>query len=146
MVALETAGADLVTMLAAALVHHRKAVADLHPFHRVDAHQRMRQVGVKAIKNRLAEARRHVFRHHRDFGADRVALFLQGAHQPVQRLQLAGVRAEKGILFDDAPLFQLARHVANLRQIAANQDAMLHLQIFFGNRARRDAHRGFTRR
>ncbi len=145
MVALKAICADFVAMFTAALVDDGKAIPNLHAFNGVDAHQRMRQIGIKTIKHRLTEAWWDVFRHDRDFCANRVALFLQSTHQRIQRLQLAGVRAEKRVLFHDAPVFQLTGDVANLRQITPHHDTVLLLQIFFGDSTGGHAHGGFAR-
>ncbi|MNP57633.1 hypothetical protein D3C76_1524770 [compost metagenome] len=87
-VALEALFRNLVAVLAAAQGHNVKTVANLYPFHRVDAHHCMGDVGVEAVKDRLTPARRYTVSYDRDFGADGVALFFQAAHQFVQGLQL----------------------------------------------------------
>ena len=81
MVALETVFGDFIAVLAAAQRHHVKAVANFHAFHRVDAHQRMGDVSIQAVKDRLAKSGRNATGNNGDFRADGVALFFQRAHQ-----------------------------------------------------------------
>ena len=81
MVALETVFGDFVTVLAATQRYHVKTITNFHTFHRVDAHQRVGDVGIQAIKDRLAKSGRDATGHHGDFRANRVALFFQRAHQ-----------------------------------------------------------------
>ena len=59
MVRREARRRQLVAMLAAALRRNRDAVADLHRLHGVDAHHRVRDVGIEAVEHRLAQADRH---------------------------------------------------------------------------------------
>ena len=68
MVALETVFGDFVAVLAAAQRHYVKAVANFHAFHRVDAHQRMGDVSIQAVKDRLvpADACAHVRQEHQN--------------------------------------------------------------------------------
>jgi hypothetical protein len=54
-VAEETFRGHLVTVLGTALGDAGEAGADFHAFHRVDAHQRMGQFGIEAVKDRLAK-------------------------------------------------------------------------------------------
>ena len=81
MVALETVFGDFVAVLAATQRHHVKTVANFHAFHRVDAHQRMGDVGIQAVKDRLAKSGGDATGNNGDFRADGVALFFQRAHQ-----------------------------------------------------------------
>src|SRR5271155_372779 len=48
-----------------------KAAADLDPLHRVDRHQRARQVAIELVIDRLPEPRRNAARDYFDDGADR---------------------------------------------------------------------------
>ncbi|MNT32952.1 hypothetical protein D3C72_1688580 [compost metagenome] len=106
----------------------------------------MGQIRVEAVKHRLTEANRHVFGNHADLGTNGVALFLQRTHQFIQGFQLIGIRAEERVLFNLLPIFQLADHVADLRQIAAHLYAIFLQQVFLGNSPCRNAHGGFTSR
>src|SRR5690606_40577457 len=105
MVALETRLRDFVAVLAAAKLDHVKTVADFDAFHRVDAHQRVGDVGVKAVTYRLAPASRHAVGHHGDFRTNGVALFFQATHQLIQRVQLVGIGAEERVELYLIPVF-----------------------------------------
>src|SRR5690606_6296013 len=61
---------DLVTMLAAALFHHRDTFANLHPFIRLDTHQCMSNFRIETIKDRLSQPRGNTAGHYRNPGAD----------------------------------------------------------------------------
>src|SRR5690606_16249387 len=65
--------------------------------------------------------------------------------QLIQRVQLVGIGAEERVKFYLIPVFDGQRNVAHLGQTAADNDAEFLLEIFFGNRPCRHAHRGFTR-
>ena len=143
-VALESGFGDLIAVFAAAQLHHLETVANLHAFHGVDAHQRMGDIGVKAVKDRLAKARRYAVGDDGNFGANGVALFFQTAHQFIESVDFLRIRAEEGILFNLFPVLNGQRNVAHLRQATANDDAELRGEEFFGNRPGRHAHRGFA--
>ena len=65
---------QLVAMLAAALLDaHATPGADLDGLDRVDAHHRVRDVGIEPVEHRLAQAGRHAGRDDGDARADRVA-------------------------------------------------------------------------
>ena len=145
MVALEARFRDFVAILAAAQGYHVKTVANFNALHRVDAHQRVRDVGIETVKYRLAPAWRDAVGHDGDFRPDGVALFFQTAHQFVQRIQLVGIGTEERVLLDLIPVFDRQRNVAHLGQTAADHDAKFLLQVFLSNGASRHAHRGFTR-
>ena len=102
-VAEETFRGHLIAMLGTALGYAGEAGADFHAFHRVDAHQRMGQFGVEAIKDRLTQARFHAFGHHGDLRADRVLVAAQLVHVGLQFRHLVRVGAEEGVVFDAVP-------------------------------------------
>ena len=81
MVALETVFGDFVAVLAATQRYHVKTITNFYAFHRVDAHQRMGDVGIQAVKDRLAKSGGDATGNNGDFRADGVALFFQRAHQ-----------------------------------------------------------------
>src|SRR5690606_14287733 len=72
-VLLEALGRELVAMLAAALPHAREAVAELHAFDGIDAHQAFRDLGFELVEHGLAETHRHAARDEIDARADRIA-------------------------------------------------------------------------
>ena len=82
------------------MLHHREAVTDLHPFHRIDAHHGVGDIGVETIEHRLTEAHRHMARNDLHLGTYAVALFFQVAHVLIQFLQLVRIGEEEGILLD----------------------------------------------
>src|SRR5215470_15032233 len=84
-VAAEAARGELIAMLAAALRGAADPGAELHRLHRIDAHERMRDVRVEPIEHRLAEPRRYAAGDDRHPRTDRVAL---PAHLPDQILDL----------------------------------------------------------
>ncbi|MNQ68785.1 hypothetical protein D3C85_833490 [compost metagenome] len=53
MVAGKAGRGHLVAMLRAFLLHHREAVTYLDPFHRIDAHHGVGDVGVEAVEHGL---------------------------------------------------------------------------------------------
>ncbi|CNU74083.1 Uncharacterised protein [Salmonella enterica subsp. enterica serovar Bovismorbificans] len=144
-VALKTLRRDFIAILAATQRHHVKSFADLHAFHRINAHQRMGDVRIQSVKYRFAKPCRHAARHHRHFRADGVTLFFQRAHQFVQRVKFVRIGAKERIKLNLTPVFNLQRNVAHLGQAAADFDAELFRQVFLGDRPCRYAHRGFTR-
>ena len=70
---------NFIPVFAAFEVNHAETVPDFDAFHRVDAHQRMRQIRIQTIKDRFTQTRRDVFRHNRDFRTDGISLFFQAA-------------------------------------------------------------------
>ena len=74
------------------------AGADLHGFHGVDAHHGVREVGIEPVEHRLAQARRHAARHHRDLRADRIALAADLPHEVFELRHARGIRAEERIV------------------------------------------------
>ncbi|GHL34310.1 hypothetical protein ECZU26_51350 [Escherichia coli] len=75
MVALETVFGDFVAVLAATQRYHFKTITNFYAFHRVDAHQRMGDVGIQAVKDRLAKSGGDATGNNGDFRTDGVALF-----------------------------------------------------------------------
>ena len=67
------AGVSSSRCCAALLLDGREAGADLHALDRVDAHHRVRDVGIEPVEHRLAESRRHAGRDHVHARADRIA-------------------------------------------------------------------------
>lgn len=129
MVALETVFGDFVAVLAAAQRHYVKTVANFHAFHRVDAHQRMGDVGIRAVKDRLAKSGGDTTGNNGDFRADGVALFFSARISSSNASILSG-RAEERILFNQRPVFDFQRNVAHLGQAAADFNTKFLGEIF----------------
>ncbi|CSC26342.1 Uncharacterised protein [Vibrio cholerae] len=79
-----------------------------------------------------------------DFGADRIAFFFQLADQLVKRSHFIDIRAEEIVVFNLIPIHFINRDLPHLRQVSTHFNAKLLLQVFFGNRSRRNTHGGFT--
>ena len=54
-------GPHLIAVRSSAHAGHCHPIADFHPFDRVDTHQRVGDLGVEAVVDRLAESRGHTF-------------------------------------------------------------------------------------
>ncbi|MNE68806.1 hypothetical protein D3C80_1644880 [compost metagenome] len=54
MIALETLRGDFIAILAAAQRNDLKTVANLHAFHGVNAHHRVRDISIQTVKHRFA--------------------------------------------------------------------------------------------
>ncbi|KPX58538.1 Uncharacterized protein ALO53_04577 [Pseudomonas amygdali pv. photiniae] len=138
----ETQWGHLVAVLGAALCNAVETGTDLHALDRIDAHQRVCQLGVQTIKDRLAEAGHHAFCDHGDFRTDRVLITSQLVHVGFQLRHLVRVGAEKRVVFYRIPGLERDLDRAQLAHVAANDDA-LGCQVFLGNRPRCHAHGGF---
>ena len=119
----EAPGRDGVAVLGALLLDAREARTDLDPLHRVDAHQRMGQVGVQTVEHGLSEARRDSGGHHRHPGAHRVARLAQGVHVGLQLRDLARVGKEEGVLLHRLPVEALGADGTQLGDVAAHAHA-----------------------
>lgn len=76
-VALEARFGNFIAVFAAAQFHHLKTIANFYALHRINAHQRVRDIGIQTVKHRFAQPRRYAIGHHRDFRPDGVALFFR---------------------------------------------------------------------
>ena len=117
------------------------------PFTAFDAHQRVGDVGVELVEQRLAQADRHARGLDTDARADRVAGLAQGVHVGLELGDLAGVGGEEGVLADVLPAFERDLELAELRHAAAELGAVGLAQPFAGHGAgadhgRRQAGRG----
>ena len=146
MIAGKAGRSHLVPVLRAFLLHHREAVTDLHPFHRVDAHHGVGDVGVEAIEHRLTEAHRHIAGDDLHLGTDTVSLFLEGTHVFIQRLQLARIGEEEGVLLDLALVEPFRLDGAELGEKTHDLDAVHLFQVLLGDGPRRDPHGGLAGR
>ncbi len=66
----ETLWRDLVPVRGTLLCDAIETGADLDTFHGIDAHQRMRDIGIETVEDRLAQARWYAGRHHVDARTD----------------------------------------------------------------------------
>ncbi len=145
-VAGEAVRIDLVAVLLAALAGHGKAVADFHRLYRIDAHHRVRDVGIEAVEHRLAPAHRHLVGMHREPCPAAGAVAAQLGDQFFHLRHGIGIAAEEGILVDQVPVQRLRLHRTDLRDMAPDLDAELRLQVFLGDGTGRNTHRRLTRR
>ena len=136
---------QFVAVLGAALGDAGEAGADLHALHRVDAHQRMRQFGVQAVEDRLAQARRHAFGNHGDLRPDRILVAAQLVHVGLQLRHLVRVGAEEGILLDAVPAPERNLDRPELAHVASHLDAQAR-QVFLGDSPGGHTHGGLARR
>ena len=146
MVALETRFGNFIAVFAAAKLHHLKTIANFHALHRINAHQRVRNVRIEAVKYRLTEPRRNAIGHHGYFRSDGVALFFQASHQFIERFNFLWIRTEERVLFNLFPIFDSQRNIPHLGQAAANHNPEFRGEEFLGNRSGSHAHSGFTGR
>src|ERR1700733_15115211 len=133
-------------MLAAALACHRDAIADLHRLDGVDAHHRGRDIGIELVEYRLAQARGHAFRAHRDARADRLA---GGTYVPDQLLELGyslRVGTEERVVVGRTGLERRQCQCADLAQVAIDAYRQALGQVFACDRPSRHSHHGLARR
>ena len=139
-------GGDFIAMLGAFLRHAIKTCANLDALDRIDAHHRMRNLGIDTIKNGFTQPHRHALGDNRYSRADRIAFLAQRIHIGFQFGHPGRIGAEEWIIVDRIPVFQRQLDRPELRQIATDANAMFLGQIFLGDTARRNAHGGFARR
>src|SRR6218665_2370025 len=94
-----------VAMHGAALRHAGKARADLHALDGVQAHQRVGDVGIELVIQRLAQAHRHARGLHADAGAAGVAGLAQCA-DVLLVLRHIGHRGEEGVVAHMVPVLE----------------------------------------
>ena len=81
-----------------------EAVADLDALHGVDAHQRLGEVGVELVVDRLAEADRHARGHDLDHRAARAAALAHVVEIAFPALRRLAVGAPEGIVAGGVPV------------------------------------------
>lgn len=89
----------------------------------------MGDIGIRAVEDRLTEARRYAVSHYRHFRANGVALFFRPRISSSRRRFYPGP-TEEGVLLNLIPIFDGQRNIAHLRQAAANDDAELRGKVF----------------
>ena len=141
----ETLRGDFVAMLGTLLLHAGETRTDFHAFNGVNAHQRVGQVRIQAIEDRLAQARGHAAGMHRDPRPDGVALLNQGLHIGLHLRHLVDIRAEERVLPHLRPIQLLSLDRPQLRQVSAHLDSVLLLQPLLGDGTCGDAHGGLAR-
>mmetsp|Transcript_6445 Transcript_6445/g.26503 ORF Transcript_6445/g.26503 Transcript_6445/m.26503 type:complete len:304 (+) Transcript_6445:1709-2620(+) len=132
-VARKALGRQLIAMLAAFLRDRREARADLDALDRVDAHQRIGDVGIELVEQRRAQADRHAGGLHTDARTDRIAGLAQPVHIVLKFGNLAGVGGEERVLAHVLPAFEGDGDLAELRHAAAELGAISLLQPFAGH-------------
>ncbi len=139
MIGSETLRQQFVTMLAAALTHHIESVADLDALDRIDAHHRVGDLGIELVKQRLAEANRHIQRLDPQRSADRVTRLAQRIHRSLQGFDASriGRGGKEGVGADLAPVLDRNRHIADGGHAAAQLGAVLLAQPLTSHRASR---------
>ena len=133
-------------MLRAFLINTPKTGANLNTLHRVNAHQRMSQVRVQPVENRLTQAGRNALSDHIDTRTDGIALFAQGIHIGFHLRHLIGIRAEKRILVNLIPIDLLNADWSQLGEITPDRDAKTLLQKLPRDGTGGDPHRCLARR
>src|SRR5206468_4226368 len=133
-------------MLGAFLRDGSEAGADLDALDGVDAHHRVRDVGIELVVDRLSPSHGHARRDHFDPRAARVPRLAQRIHELLERVDLRMVRGEEGIAIDIGPALEWNDIRAELRQMAADFDAKSLMQPLARDRASGDAHGGLARR
>ena len=146
MVAGEALGRQFVAVLGATLGDGLETGADLDPLDRVDAHHRMRNVGVETIVYRLAPAHRHAAGDDVDACADRIAGLAQVVHEGLELGHDAGVRREEGVAVDFVPGLERNLDRPEPRHVAPDHDAVVLRQPLARDRPGRHPHGGLTRR
>src|SRR2546429_4497152 len=129
------------TLFRSLLLDRREAGADLHAFHRIDAHHRRSDVGVEPAVHRLAPADRNAARddvHARAAGITRSA---QLVHELLELGHDGRIRAKKRVLVDRIPGLECDPVRAELREMPANLDPVTLAQPLLGDRAGGDADR-----
>ncbi len=91
----------------------------------------MGDVGIRAVKDRLAKSGGDATGNNGDFRADGVALFFSARASVHLTRRFCPGPAEKRILLDLRPVFDFQRNVTHLGQAAANLNAKFLGEIFF---------------
>ena len=136
----------LVAVLAAFLGNAAETGANFDPFHRVDAHHCVGDLGIEPVEHRLAPTGRNPARDDVDPSPDRVARLAQGVHVGLKLGHHRGIRGKEGIAIDLGLVHERNLDRPELAHPAADHDAMALAQPLAGNRPGRNAHRGFARR
>ena len=138
-------GRDLVAVRGALLLHGREAGADLHALHRVDAHHRVRDVGVEAVEDGLAQPGGSPLATTLMRAPMESPALMQRLHVGLQLRHHAASGQKKGLV-STCPSRARRRERPELREIAAHRDAEPLAQVFLGDRAGGDPQRGLARR
>src|SRR6185436_16175854 len=133
--------AHLVGVLLAAHRGCRKTIADLDALDRVDAHQRLGEVGVELVIDGVAQTNRHARGYDLDHCAARAAALAHIVEIALPALRRLAVGAPEGIVAGGVPvpLATVDRLGAELHDRAAHRHAIA--QHLAGYRAGGDAHR-----
>jgi hypothetical protein len=105
----------------------------------------VRDVGIEAVENRLAETDRHARGHDVHASSDRIAVATQRVDQGLELRHARRFGAEERVLVDRRTILQCQRHAAHLREVAENRHT-LQAQVLARDGARRHAHDGLARR
>src|SRR5690348_757782 len=128
-VAAKTLRRELIAMLAAALRGTTHSGADLHGLHRVDAHERVRYVGVEPVEYRLAEPRWHPRCDHTYSRTDRVALATHLPDQLLDLLDALRIGTEECILVGKGRVHRLEHERPDLAQVTVDAYAEPYREI-----------------
>src|SRR5689334_19919332 len=109
-------------MLTTLLLRSRSAVPDLHRLDRVDAHQRVGDVGIQSVEHRLSEPRRNTRSNHCDPGTNRVAFATNLPKEVLQLLNPPGIGTEERVLIGKRRLDGVELEGADLTQVAEYSD------------------------
>src|SRR5690606_2428359 len=123
-VAEKPARRELIAVLGAALADRSETRAHLHTLDRVDAHQRIGQLCIRAIEDRLAQTRRYAFGDHGNLGTHRILVAAQLVHIGFQLRHLVRVGAEEGVLADRLPALEGNLDRTQLAHIATHSNAL----------------------
>ncbi len=135
-VAGEALGRERIAMRGAALDHAGEARADLHRLHRIEAHERMGDVGIELVVERLAQAHGHARGLHADAGAARITGLAQRVHVGLQGRYI-GHRSEERVVVHVVPAFERDLHLADLGHAGAKARAVFFRQPLLGDGAGR---------
>ena len=143
MIGKKTLRRNFITMFFATLFNAGKTVADFHAFYCVNAHQRMRQISIKAIKNRFTQARKHATGDDRYPCSNGTSIATQLFDQIFHFGYDGSIRAEKRVVAYFVPVKRFGLDRSYLGNISANSNAVALLKVFLGNGTGRHPHGRF---
>ena len=112
-------------MLGALLRDGPEAGADLDPLDGVDAHHRVRDVGVEFVIDGLTPADRNARRNDFDPRTAGITGFAKGVHERFEVTDARCIRGEEWIRVDMRPILERNDVGTELRQMSANRDAVV---------------------
>src|SRR5439155_24675261 len=135
----------LVGMLGALLRDGPEAGADLDPLDGVDAHHRVRDVGVEFVIDGLTPADRNARRNDFDPRTAAITGFAECVHERLEIGDARCIRGEERIYVDVRPVLEKNDVGTELRQMATDRDAVPFTQPLACDRPGGDAYSRFAR-